>query len=257
MSDPLEIQGLAKHYGQHRAVHDVSFTVAANRVVGLLGPNGSGKSTTLHCTICGHPHESVEAKDAFGFFPDDLPLPDALTAREVLAFHSRLRPGLDQDLAGDLMAVLGLTEHQNKMLGDFSHGMRRKIQLVLALSHWPQVLVMDEPMRGLDPEAAELMHAVIEEFAATGGAVLVATHDLLAAERDFTDVVVLADGEVVAHGSPDSIRRDVGATSLTDAFVLLTGIQGRVESARADIARLLAQDLPEAHAERGAEQRLS
>jgi len=166
LSNILRVNDLTKRYGRDVGIEDVSFTVEAGEIVGLLGPNGSGKSTTLHCLtgilsatsgtveIAGVDHELPAAKDGFGFLPDDLPLPESLRSLEVMALHRRLRARFDRDLAEDLLELVGLTDHRDKYVGHYSHGMKRKLQLVIALAHRPRLLIMDEPMRGLDPEAA-------------------------------------------------------------------------------------------------------
>ena len=117
MDFPLQVDNLTKVYGRQRGIDGASFTVRPGRIVGLLGPNGSGKSTTLHCitgyhrlssggiTIAGHPHDTAAAKNRLGFLPDDLPLPESLSGRELLMLHAHLRPGLDLAAAHDLFAA--------------------------------------------------------------------------------------------------------------------------------------------------------
>lgn len=147
--------------------------------------------------IDGYDRESLEAKNAFGFFPDDLPVPESLTADELLAFHRRLRPGRDEEFVEPFLKILGL-------------------------------------------EAAALMQSIIDQFAQNGGGVLVATHDLLAAERYFSSVVILASGKMVAEGAPRDIAHAAGAPHLTSAFVALTGMTQRVEEARAEVGHLFS-----------------
>ena len=250
MSPPLMVEGLVKRFGDRRVVNSVSLHVRPGEITGLLGPNGSGKSTTLHCMtglyhpsagtirFAGIPSELPAAKEEFGFFPDDIPYPASLTARETIAFHRRLRPVFDDRFVLRLVDVLGLGEHLDKQVGDYSHGMRRKLQLVLALAHHPRCLLLDEPLRGLDPEAAELMNAVLDQFRAEGGGVLLATHDLHAAERFCDEVVILSEGAVVAQGAPAAIVARTGTSSLPEAFVALTGLRDRVQRARHDIEAL-------------------
>ena len=206
------------------------------RIVGLLGPNGSGKSTTLHCitgyhrlssggiTIAGHPHDTAAAKNRLGFLPDDLPLPESLSGRELLMLHAHLRPGLDLAAAYDLFDVFDLADHLDKYVGDYSHGMKRKLQLVLATAHRPRLLVLDEPLRGLDPEAAILMNTVIERSAGAGNGVLIATHDLFAAERGCDEVVIVSEGRVVTQGAPAELLERHRAANLEALFLALTGI---------------------------------
>lgn len=236
MDFPLQVDNLTKVYGRQRGIDGASFTVRPGRIVGLLGPNGSGKSTTLHCitgyhrlssggiTIAGHPHDTAAAKNRLGFLPDDLPLPESLSGRELLMLHAHLRPGLDLAAAYDLFDVFDLAEHLDKYVGDYSHGMKRKLQLVLATAHRPRLLVLDEPLRGLDPEAAILMNTVIERTAGAGNGVLIATHDLFAAERGCDEVVIVSEGRVVTQGAPAELLERHRAANLEALFLALTGI---------------------------------
>ncbi|MGL5865586.1 MAG: ABC transporter ATP-binding protein [Dermatophilaceae bacterium] len=251
LSGPLVVREVTKRFGRQVAVDRASFRVDGGRITGLLGPNGSGKSTIIHCItgfhsptagqvwIDGHPHHEPAAKDAFGFFPDDLPVPEALTASETLAFHRRLRPRFDQDFARELVQILGLTPSLRKFVGEYSHGMRRKLQLVLALAHHPGLLILDEPLRGLDPEAGALMTAVISEFTQLGGAALMATHDLHAAEGFCDDVVIVSAGEIVATGTPADVVHRAEVRDLEEAFVRITGLSERVTVARSAVSDLL------------------
>ena len=240
--DLLTVRRLSKTYDADRGgVRHVDLDVRRGEVVGLLGPNGSGKSTTLHCLtgiiaahsgsveFTGIDHSRPEAKDVFGFLPDDLAVPAALRSDELRVMNRRLRPGFDDDLAGILITMVGLDQHSRKYLGDYSHGMKRKLQLCLALAHRPALLILDEPMRGLDPEAAVLVRRLITTFTRQGGGVLVATHDLDSAESNCARVVILSDGEVVASGSPQALARSAGVASLEEFFVRATGLEERIE----------------------------
>jgi ABC-2 type transport system ATP-binding protein len=247
----LLVDRVTKRYDRSTGVQDVSFHVDPGEVVGLLGPNGAGKSTTLHSItgilrpdsgsilIDGHPYDDPAAKDVFGFLPDDLPMPESLRAGELMTMHRRLRPSFDENLAHEWLETVGLAAHRSKYFGQYSSGMKRKLQLVLALAHRPRLLVMDEPMRGLDPEAAILVISIMDAFTAANGGVLVSTHDLLAAQRYCTSVVVLAEGIVVADGPPDDLTRSLGATTLEEYFIKVTGLGDAIESKRNTIRSLL------------------
>lgn len=248
---PLKVDSLTKGFGGNPVIREVSFSVKSGEIVGLLGPNGSGKSTTLHCItglhepssgsieISGNPRDSKSAKNELGFFPDDLPYPVSLTARETISFYRNLRPYFDDILVKGLVQVLGLEKHLDKQIGDYSHGMRRKLQLVLALAHHPSCLILDEPLRGLDPEAAILMEATINQFRENGGGVLIATHDLLSAQNFCDYVVILSNGTVVAKGTPQSIISETKSKSLSEALIALTGLDNKIKIARKEISDLL------------------
>lgn len=243
----LRVEGLTKRYGPNIGVEGVSFEVDAGEIVGLLGPNGSGKSTTLHCLtgilapttgtveVMGVDHERPAAKDGFGFVPDDLPLPEALRSPEVMALHRRLRTRFDHDLAEDLLELVGLADERDKYVGEYSHGMKRKLQLVIALAHGPRLLIMDEPMRGLDPEASIIVSTLLETFREQGGGVLVATHDLLAAEHYCDRVVILTRGRMITSGQPAELIDDAGVESLEELFVQVTGLAEQMADKQAEL----------------------
>jgi ABC-2 type transport system ATP-binding protein len=251
----LRVDALTRRYPEGGGVSDLSFEVCAGEIVGLLGPNGAGKSTTLHCitgidevpagsvTFLGLSRDDPYTKDVFGFLPDDLPLPESLRMKELLALNRRLRSTFDDELATELLDLLDLTGHAGKYLGQYSHGMKRKLQLVATLAHRPRLLIMDEPLLGLDPEAAILVRAVLEFFTENGGGVLVATHDLLAAERYCHRVVVLRDGRCVAAGSPSMLLAGSGSKSLEEFFIEITGISARVAAARTAVRRVITRTI--------------
>ena len=119
-----------------------------------------------------------------------------------------------QPRRGLLVSNIDLADHLDKYVGDYSHGMKRKLQLVLATAHRPRLLVLDEPLRGLDPEAAILMNTVIERTAGAGNGVLIATHDLFAAERGCDEVVIVSEGRVVTQGAPAELLERHRAANL-------------------------------------------
>jgi ABC-2 type transport system ATP-binding protein len=246
----LQVADLTKRYGRNVGVEGVTFGVEAGEIVGLLGPNGSGKSTTLHCVtgilsptsgtveITGVDHARPAAKDGFGFVPDDLPMPESLRPPEVLALHRRLRTRFDPDLSEELLELVGLADHRQKYVGEFSHGMKRKLQLVIALAHRPRLLIMDEPMRGLDPEAAIIVKTLLEMFREQGGGVLVATHDLLAAEHYCDRVVILTQGRVIASGEPADLISGAGVDTLEDLFIEVTGLAEQMAGKQEELRQI-------------------
>jgi len=255
MSGPaLDVVDLAKRYGQFAAVHGVTFSVPMGSVVGLLGPNGSGKSSVLHSLtgvvsptsgrvlLCGHPHDSAAAKALLGFVPDDLALPMSLTGHEYLDLVRRLQPAADMTLGAELVELLNLGHALGRLVAEYSHGMKRKIQVIAALMHRPGLLVLDEPFRGLDPEAHLILRRIISSFVGDGGGVLVATHDLSAAQGYCDSVVVVSDGRVVAQGPPPDLIREWRQESLVGVFLAATGLQARTHEVQARLSRLLLTD---------------
>jgi ABC-2 type transport system ATP-binding protein len=248
MDDILDAHALTKRYRRTTVLDDVSIAIEPGTIHGLLGPNGSGKTTCLHLVtgllepdggtvLVGDADVATpSSRRLFGFAPDDLPLPGALTGREYLAVHDALRGRDDRARAAELADLLRVADALDRPVGDYSHGMRRKLQLVAAVMHDPLLLVLDEPFRGLDPESAVALRALLVAFARAGRAVLVATHDLLRAHRDCDVVTILERGSVVASGPPDRLLADhPRARTLDDVFLAVTG---RAEEAEQRLERL-------------------
>ena len=235
---PLVVEGLVRRYGTLEAVAGVSLGVARGEIVGFLGANGAGKTTTLRC-IAGllSPHagriavagadlanEPRVAKARLGFVPDRPYLYDRLSAREFLAFIAAL-----YDLPADaaerraemLLARFELAAEASRTLEGYSLGMRQKTAVIAAMLHSPPLLLLDEPLNGLDPVSTRTLKDLLREHAAAGGGVLVSTHLLDVAERLCDRVVILRAGRVVAQGTLDELRGARGERSLEDVFLEL------------------------------------
>lgn len=229
----LEVIDLTKEFGRRtKVLVDLCLELEPGTVHGLLGPNGSGKSSGLHVltgldsdfsgavVVNGTAIAEKQSRLDIGFAPDDLPLPSALTAREYLSFHDAMRRRDDSGRARELACVLGLDIEDKKMIGSYSHGMKRKLQLVASAMHQPRLLVLDEPFRGLDPHAAAALRELITAFARAGGALLLATHDMLRAERDCDEVTILNLGHTVCRGRPtELVSASQSANTLEDVFL--------------------------------------
>lgn len=245
----LSAEALSKRYGARTVLDDVSIEVRRGRIHGLLGPNGSGKTTALHIVtglirpdrgrvrVLGIDGQDKASREEVGFAPDDLPLPGALTGREFLLFHDALRGRDDSARAAVLTEMLGISGDLDTPVAEYSHGMQRKLQLVAAVMHEPAVLILDEPFRGLDPDAARGVRRLLLAYADGGRAVLVATHDMLRAERDCDEVTILDHGAVVAAGAADRLMAEASCGSLEDVFLHVTG---RADDADARADRIAA-----------------
>nr|WP_076465315.1 AAA family ATPase [Actinomyces mediterranea] len=165
-----------------------------------------------------------------GFAPDDLALPMSLTGEEFLKFHDSLRR-TNTKLRSELLAeILGLTDDIHRPIAQYSHGMKRKVQLIAALSHEPELLILDEPFRSLDPEASSILLSLLNEFTSSGRTVLIATHDMLRANRDCDTVTILNQGSIVSQGAPNElITLTPGAETLEDVFMNVTGLYDEKE----------------------------
>jgi ABC-2 type transport system ATP-binding protein len=237
---PLVVESLARHFGALAAVADVSLEVRAGEIVGFLGANGAGKTTTLRCVagllapdagsimVAGADlaREPRVAKARMGFVPDKPLLYDKLSAREFLAFVAALYDlpaAAAERRAEALLARLELAPHAHRTLDGYSLGMRQKTSLVAALLHSPPLLLLDEPLTGLDPAAARVLKDLLREHAAAGGGVLVSTHLLDVAERLCDRVIILRAGRVVADGTLATLRGGDAGRSLEDVFLELGG----------------------------------
>jgi ABC-2 type transport system ATP-binding protein len=239
----LDIRGLAKSFDRP-AVADLDLTVRQGEFYSLLGPNGAGKTTTLRMVagllppdagtirICGIDalREPVEAKRIVAWVSDEPMIYDKLTPYEYLEFVAGLW-SLDADLAEtrarELMDWLGLTPHAHERCEGFSKGMRQKVALAGALVHGPHVIILDEPLTGLDAGSARQVKRVLRERVAAGGTVIMTTHILEVAERMADRVGIIAGGRLIAEGTLDELRAQAGQTlsSLEDTFLALVAEQ--------------------------------
>ena len=237
---PLVLEGLSRRFGTVLAVADVSLEVRAGEIVGFLGANGAGKTTTLRCAsglivpdagrvvVAGADleREPRVAKARLGLVPDRPFLYGRLSAREFLAFVAALYD-LPADAAArradELLARLGLGEHADRTIEGYSLGMRQKTAIAAALLHSPPLLLLDEPLNGLDPPAARMLKELLREHARGGGGVLVSTHLLDVAERLCDRIVILRAGRVLAEGTLATLRGGRSERSLEDLFHELGG----------------------------------
>jgi ABC-2 type transport system ATP-binding protein len=237
----LEVSGLGKVYGALRAVDGISFTVGQGEIVGLLGPNGAGKTTTLRCAcgifpptegairVGGHDlrTSAVEARKRLAFLPDEPRLFDYLTVREHLNLTARLYGVLDWEArAGALLAELELTAREHALPGELSRGMKQKLAIACGFLHDPQLIVLDEPLTGLDPLGIRNMKASLRARAESGAGLLLSSHLLPLVEEVCHRILVIAGGRLVAHGTLEQIRAQLGArdgSSLEDVFLRITG----------------------------------
>jgi ABC-2 type transport system ATP-binding protein len=237
----IEVQGLTKLYGTLEAVRDLSFSVTAGEVLGLVGPNGAGKTTTLRSIVGivrptqgtirvgGHDVEGepVAAKRLLAFMPDEPHLFEYLTVQEHLRFTARLYQVADVERRiPALLEELELVEKADVLPGELSRGMKQKLVIACGLLHDPQALLFDEPLTGLDPAGIRRMKQTIRDRAQQGAAIVLSSHLLHLVEEICTRVLIMKRGRRVALGTIDEIlseRPDLRGRSLEDIFLTLTG----------------------------------
>jgi ABC-2 type transport system ATP-binding protein len=236
----ISVAHLQKRYGAFTAVRDLSFSVAAGEVLGLVGPNGAGKTTTLHSLagiiiptggeieIAGASlrDDPVRAKRALAFVPDEPQLFEYLTVTEHLRFVARLYGVADAaERIPPLLAEVELAAKRDALPGELSRGMRQKLAVACALLHEPRALLLDEPLTGLDPVGIRRMKETIAERARAGTAVVLSSHLLHLVEELCTRILVLRGGEQVALGSIAEIaasRPALAGRGLEELFIALT-----------------------------------
>jgi sodium transport system ATP-binding protein len=238
----IEIRGLRKKFGAVEAVREVSFSANDGSVVGLLGPNGAGKTTTLRMLsgLMRPDAGSIRVDNAdvvadpigvqthMGLLPDSRGLYPRLTPMEHIEYFGRLH-GLDGAAltarAKELVTRLDLNEVADRRVSGFSQGERTKVALARALVHQPRNVILDEPTNGLDVMSTRAMRELIRGLRRDGCCVLFSSHIMQEVSALCDRIVVIAQGKVVADGTPDELRRLTGCDSLEDAFVALSGIE--------------------------------
>ena len=240
MAAALEIRGLVKHFGGTYAVDNLDLTVEQGEFHALLGPNGAGKTTTLRIvagltradhgcvSVMGHDVASdpLGAKRVLAFLPDDPLLYGKLDALEYLEFVAGLwsiDAAVARQRAGELLDTLGLEDKATQRVEGYSRGMRQKLALAGALIHDPSVMILDEPLTGLDAAAARQVKDILVQRVRAGCTVVLTTHILEIAERLAERISIIARGRIVAQGTLEELREQVGhGGTLEDVFLELT-----------------------------------
>ncbi len=223
---PIEIKGLTKHFGSVLAVDDLDFTVEPGRVTGFLGPNGSGKTTTLRMLL-GLVRPSSGEATIGGRYYRDLPNPSDQVGAvlEATSFHPARRArthlrmvaragGHDEARADVVLDLVGLTQDAKRKVGGFSMGMRQRLELASALIGDPDVLILDEPANGLDPQGIAWLRDFMRYLAGEGRTILVSSHLLAEMAQTIDNAVIISHGQLKAQGSLDSITAGISGSSM-------------------------------------------
>ena len=240
--DVIVVEALSKRYPNGtEAVRGVSFGVRSGEVFGILGPNGAGKSTTIgmlgtlvlpsggRASVAGLDvvAQRREVRRRIGFAMQEVGVDDLATGRELLVLHGRLN-GLSRREAARraalLLELVGLGEQADARMGDYSGGMKRRVDLASALIHLPQVVFLDEPTEGLDPRARAAIWAALAWLReALGMTIVLTTHYMEEADRLCDRIAIVERGRIVVSGTPQELKRAARAVTLEDAYLHSTG----------------------------------
>jgi ABC-2 type transport system ATP-binding protein len=254
-ADMIRLEGVVKRYGRFTAVAGLDLSVPRGEIYGFLGPNGAGKTTTIRMVagvlrpsagriFIGGDDLSVDpeaAKARVGYVPDRPYLYEKLSGGEFLRFVAGLwgKEGREAEERADrLLELFQLTDWKNELIESYSHGMRQKLLISSALIHQPEVIVVDEPMVGLDPRSARILKDLLRTFVSRGGSVFLSTHTLEVAEAMCDRIAIISEGRIIARGTMEELRAqaDAGGAHLEEIFLKVTGTE-----AMADVIESLKQ----------------
>lgn len=252
----VKIEGLVVAYGSFVAVENLSFTVRSGEIYGLLGPNGAGKTSTIKVLVgVLEPHsgkveiyntplsDEVAAKSQIGYVPEEVVLLDSLTPREFFEFVASIRR-LDREGASSRLerfaSAFELKQYFDTPIAALSMGNKQKVAIVAALLHDPKLLILDEPLIGLDARSSKILKELITFHSKKGGAVIFSTHIMEVAEKLCTRVGIINKGKIVGEGTVDDLRKLVRSAegSLEDIFLKVT----EQEAGMQDIIKALEEE---------------
>ncbi len=252
----VSVEGLVVSYGSFVAVENLSFTVKNGEIYGLLGPNGAGKTTTIKVLvgvleprsgkveIYNTPlSDEVAAKSQIGYVPEEVVLLDSLTPREFLEFVASIRR-LSKDTINSKLeryiSAFELKQYFDTPIAALSMGNKQKVAIVAALLHDPKLLILDEPLIGLDARSSKILKELITFHAKKGGAVIFSTHIMEVAEKLCTKVGIINKGKIVGEGTVEDLRKLVRSAegSLEDIFLKVT----EQEAGMQDIIKALEEE---------------
>jgi ABC-2 type transport system ATP-binding protein len=237
----IQVQDLHKNYGDIHAVQGVSFDVQAGEIFSLLGPNGAGKTTTISVISClldpargdaqvlSHSVKSdpMAVKAVIGVVPQEIALYEDLSACENLTFWGKmvgLRGGALKQRVDEVLEITGLAERQKERVSKFSGGMKRRLNIGIALLHQPQVLILDEPTVGIDPQSRRNILDSVKELNRQGATVLYTTHYMEEAQELSDHIAIMDHGKIIAYGTHEELVKIVGEA---DRITLTINVPGK------------------------------
>ena len=244
MDYAVTLESVSKRFGDVWAVSDLSLRIGYGRVYGLLGPNGSGKSTTMKMILglvkpdsgkilvdgIDVSKDPVEVRKIIGYVPETSRLYDYLTGIEYLDFIGEaygMSPEERKRRIEEFLEAFELKGRENELISGYSKGMKQKIALIAALIHRPRILILDEPLSGLDPRSARIVKDLIHELAEEGVTTIFSTHILEIADAVCDELAIMYEGRKIAEGKPDELKQMAGesGSTLEEVFLKLTGAE--------------------------------
>lgn len=238
----LEIQNLSKKYKNNIwGIKDLDLFISSNEIMGIAGPNGSGKTSFINCLLGvmsstsgkveldGHSNKSKEFKQCVAYVPDDLILPESLTGKEYLDFVTSMYEIVNIKKKNDLIDLFDMNEFLKEPIETYSHGMKKKTQLIAAFMLESKLVILDEPFRGLDVEAIIVTKKLIYRYVNKGGSILLSTHDLLGAEKICHRIAIISKGKKVTEGTIEELKRNHNCDNLEDVFMKVSMLGSRSE----------------------------
>ena len=238
----VSLRGVNRSFGENRAVRDLNLEIVKGSIHGLLGPNGSGKSTTMKMVmgllkpdagvidVYGKDpqRDPIGVKRIVGYVPETPRLYEYLTGLEYLDFVADVYgvdPEVKEERIYEFLDAFGLDGRENEMISGYSHGMKQKTALIGALLHRPRLLILDEPLGGLDPKSARIVKDILQRLSGEGVTTIFSTHIMEIADALCDRISVLYNGEKLGEGSPAELRERAGrpGSTLEEVFLMLTG----------------------------------
>lgn len=235
----LVIKNLSKNFGTKKAVNNISFEVKSGEIFGFLGPNGAGKTTTIKIIVgiliqdAGNIsvggidtiEDSIESKKKFAYIPDNPDLYENMTGIQYLNFIADVFDVSKEDREkriDEYSEVFEIKDDLNLYISGYSHGMKQKLAIISALVHDPDLMILDEPMVGLDPKSAYNLKNIMRKRCEQGKSIFFSTHVMEVAEKMCDRVAIIKNGNIIAIGSIDEIKTNSQNSSLEDIFLELT-----------------------------------
>ncbi len=236
----IEAIKITKYFSDKAVLNDVSFSVRSGEICGYIGPNGAGKTTTIKILTgiikpssgfayidgISVTENSNAVKKIIGYVPESGAVFETLTPIEFLTFIGRIyqmKDSIIEKKISELMEIFEIYEYRNEPMLSFSKGMKQKVILISALMHDPKVLLLDEPLNGLDANAIQIFKEIIKKLAENGRTIFYSSHLLDVIEKICDKLIIINHGKIIASGTLDEILKIAGVSDLNDAFAKLTG----------------------------------